>query len=74
MEYSLGDGCLVKTLSGIADYDTTPNKVLVKVLNPNGSGADIFVALNAKKDINSGTVEAPNQVTVVQVGGGGGLC
>jgi hypothetical protein len=73
LEYSLGDGCLVKTLSGIADYDTTSNLVLVKVVNPNGSGADIFVAFNAKKDINSGTLEAGNQVTVVQVEDGGGL-
>jgi len=73
LEYSLGDGCLVKTLSGIADYDTTSNKVLVKVVNPNGNGADIFIAFNAQKDINSGTLEAGNQVTVVQVEGGGGL-
>ncbi len=74
MEYSSGDGCLVQTLSGIADYDTTPNKVLVKVVNPdpNNSGKDIFVAFNAKKGINSGTKEAGNQVTVVQVEGGGG--
>ena len=73
MEYSSGDGCLVQTLSGIADYETTPNKVLVKVVNPDGSGADIFVAFNAKKGINSGTKEAGDQVTVVQVKGGGGL-
>ena len=71
MQYSLGDGCLVKTLSGIADYDTTQNKVLVKVVNPNDSEADIFVAFNAMKGINSGTREAGNQVTVVQVEGGG---
>ena len=72
MEYSFGDGCLEKTLSGIAEYEITPNKVLIKIVNPSNNGADLFVAFNAKKGINSGTVEAGNQVTVVQVGSGGG--
>jgi hypothetical protein len=72
LEYSFGGGCLEKTLSGIADYEITPNKVLIKIVNPSNNGADLFVAFNAKKGINSGTVEAGNQVTVVQVGSGGG--
>eukprot|EP00984_Skeletonema_dohrnii_P001833 scaffold607_cov146-Skeletonema_dohrnii-CCMP3373.AAC.1 len=72
LEYSSGDGCLVKTISGIADYETTSNKVLIKIVNPSNNGADLFVAFNAKTGINSGTLEAGNQVTVVQVGSGGG--
>ena len=68
MELSSGDGCLVETLSGIADYDTTLNKVLIKIVNPSGNGTDLFVAFNAQKGINSGTREAGNQVTVVQAG------
>jgi hypothetical protein len=66
------DICFSGRLAGIAEYGTTSNKVLVKIVNPSGSGADIFVAFNAKKGINSGTLEAGNQVTVVQVGEGGG--
>jgi len=71
---SSGSGsCFSGRLSGIADYGTTSNKVLVKIVYPSGtSGADIFVAFNAKKGINSGTQEADNQVTVVQVGQGSG--
>ncbi len=61
-------GCQTVTLSGIADYSDTPNKVLVKI---NKSGDDLFIAFNAKKGINSGTQEAGNQVTVVEAGGGG---
>eukprot|EP00984_Skeletonema_dohrnii_P002501 scaffold866_cov116-Skeletonema_dohrnii-CCMP3373.AAC.5 len=68
LELSSGDGCLVETLSGIADYDTTLNKVLIKIVNPSGNGTDLFVAFNAQKGINSGTREAGNQVTVVQAG------
>jgi hypothetical protein len=64
--------CFSGRLSGIADYDTTSNKVLVKIVNASVSGADIFVAFNAMKGINSGTQEADNQVTVVQVGEGSG--
>ena len=44
----------------------------MKVVNPDGSGADILVAFNAKKGINLGSGEAGNQVTVVSVKGGGG--
>ncbi len=74
MKYSVFDSCLVTTLSGIADYNTTSNKVLVKIVNPvDLAGADIFVAFNAKKGISKGTQEAGNLVTVVQVASGGGL-
>ncbi len=72
LEMRFGDGCFSGRLSGIADYGTTANKVLVKIVNPSGNGDDIFVAFNAKKGINSGTREADNQVTVVQVASGGG--
>jgi hypothetical protein len=67
-----GDSCFRGRLSGIADYGTTGNKVLIKIVNPSGLGDDIFVTFNAKKGINSGTQEADNQVTVVQVKTGGG--
>lgn len=64
----MSSGCQAVRLSGIADYSTTPNKVLVKI---NKSGDDLFIAFNAKKGINSGTQEAGNMVTVVEAGGGG---
>jgi len=67
-----GDSCFSGRLTGVADYGATGNKVLVKIVNPSGIGDDIFVAFNAKKGINSGTVNAVNQVTVVQVKSGGG--
>jgi len=64
----MNSGCGYHRLSGIADYSDTPNKVLVKI---DRGGNDLFIAFNAKKGINSGTVEAGNQVTVVEAGEGG---
>ena len=72
MEISSADGCIETSLSGIADYETTTNPVLIKVLNPVNSGNDYFVAFNAATGINSGTREAGDQVTVVQVENSGG--
>ena len=63
--------CQTRRLSGVADYGSTPNRVVLKFKNPNNTGVDLFVAFNAKKGINSGTQEAPNLVTVVQAGLGG---
>ena len=72
MNLSFGDDCFDGTISGTADYATTSNPVTIRVVNPNASGADIFIAFNAKKGINSGIVEFGDEVTVVQVVDGGG--
>eukprot|EP00984_Skeletonema_dohrnii_P033572 scaffold30519_cov162-Skeletonema_dohrnii-CCMP3373.AAC.1 len=72
LETSLSHGCLEISLSGIADYDTTSNLVLVKIVNPANDGKDFFVAFNAKKGINRETQETGDKVTVVQVEEGGG--
>ena len=73
LETSLSHGCLETSLSGIADYDTTSNLVLIKIVNPANDGADFFVAFNAKKGINRETQETGDKVTVVQVPSGGGM-
>ena len=66
------NSCFDGNLYGIADYGAeVAGTVIVKVINPSGNGNDIFVAFNAQKGINSGTIEAGNQVTVVQAGEGG---
>jgi hypothetical protein len=64
----MSSGCQAVRLSGIADYSDTPNNLLVRI---DRGGDDLFIAFNAKKGINSGTVEAGNQVTVVEAGAGG---
>ena len=63
-------GCFVGNLYGIADYgNAASSTVLVKI--DDASAMDYFVAFNRKIGINSGTVEAGDQVTVVQAGGEG---
>jgi len=56
-------------LVGIADYSPSSAPVLVK-LNT-ATSTDYYVNFNRKTGINSGTVEAGNQVTVVEQGGEG---
>ena len=63
--------CFKGRVSGIADYEITSNHVLIKIVNPDKSGDDLFVTLNAKKGINRETQEAGNQVTVTLAPDGG---
>ncbi|KAL9188583.1 hypothetical protein ACHAXT_006961 [Thalassiosira profunda] len=56
---------------GQAEYATRGgNPVLVKLNDPNSS-TDYYIGFNRKTGHNSGTVEAGNQVTVVQMAGEG---
>ena len=62
--------CFENKVYGIADYgNAASSTVLVKI--DDASATDYFVTFNRQTGINSGTVEAGNQVTVVQAGGEG---
>lgn len=51
---------------GIANYDTSPGRVIVRIEDPFTSQNDHFVMFNRKTGINSGVVEAGDQVTVTR--------
>ncbi|KAL3796919.1 hypothetical protein ACHAW5_005399 [Stephanodiscus triporus] len=57
-------------LHGIADYNNAASSYVLFKIN-DSSATDIYVAYNRKKGINSGTVEAGDQVTITQAGGEG---
>ncbi len=62
--------CFEGKIYGIADYSNAASSVvLVKI--DDASATDYFVTFNRQTGVNSGTVEAGNQVTVVQAGGEG---
>ncbi len=60
--------CFNGAISGIADYGTTSNNVLIKIQNPDMNGKDLYVTFNSKKGINRDTQEAGDLVTVVLQG------
>lgn len=60
--------CFNGAISGIADYGTTSNNVLIKIQNPDMNGKDLYVTFNSKKGINRETQEAGDLVTVVLQG------
>jgi hypothetical protein len=62
--------CFENKVYGIADYgNAASSTVLVKI--DDASATDYYVTFNRQSGINSGTVEAGNQVTIVQAGGEG---
>lgn len=65
-----GDECFEGTLHGVASYNAA-STVLVKIDDPSGSTSH-FVNFNGRTGINSGTVEAGNQVTVTRTSSGEG--
>lgn len=56
---------------GVADYKNTPQGHFIVVKLETGTDKDYFLGLNTAKGVNANTVEARNQVTVVQAGGNG---
>mmetsp|Transcript_21060 Transcript_21060/g.36224 ORF Transcript_21060/g.36224 Transcript_21060/m.36224 type:complete len:181 (-) Transcript_21060:1173-1715(-) len=60
--------CLEQDLYGIVGYENPEAlTVLIKINDPSSS-TDHYVAFNRKAGFNSGTKEAPDQVTVVKAG------
>ena len=65
-----GNQCFDKNLYGIADYgNDAAETVLIKIND--ASSTDYYITFNRKSGINSETIDAGNQVTVVRAGGEG---
>lgn len=56
---------------GIANYETSPGPVIVRIRDPSTTANDHYVMFNRKTGINSGVVEAGNQVLVTRGNSGG---
>lgn len=56
---------------GVADYKNNPQGHFIVAKLETGTNKDYFLGLNIAKGVNANTVEARNQVTLVQAGGNG---